>query len=472
MIAAIAAATAEGSQEERETAFECIKQYAYSVILPQHIPRIKIFPNATEIAAMFEQSPAPAAIDALLDSVAALRDAAGTAGVLSEHALHANLLALYACMVGGLCIFHPAGAAPEAQLAALCSAPFTKSVIMAADAWKDVLRRSRDAPEFDFWAQLGQIGAIFTDFYQACSLMGKLSELLSPSLNPSKASVERALAAVAAPTAPAVSGLAAVASSMPAALALNGPPLSESKKFALAISTRLHLAALGYAHAAARCSGGSASSTADATAAAHACIHASLAIQASEIWQPLLAAEMSSGWLNAGLLANQVLIKDSSDEGVTAATLISLHSFTCVLGFSAQAKAMNAMSFHKRGYVDGATESFHSTRSIVLPEDAPAFELLLQTGERSAAPLRKLLKAAQSTEDIPGRQRRRLEMLGHLPPGVCANMLCTESLPASDKFKKCSGCMIARYCSARCSKADWKGHRAACKAVQRERGGG
>ncbi|KAL4444240.1 hypothetical protein ABPG75_011977 [Micractinium tetrahymenae] len=49
----------------------------------------------------------------------------------------------------------------------------------------------------------------------------------------------------------------------------------------------------------------------------------------------------------------------------------------------------------------------------------------------------------------------------------CANMGCTNLAGASDaqlSTKRCSRCRHLRYCSAACSAADWRRHRAFCRS--------
>jgi len=55
---------------------------------------------------------------------------------------------------------------------------------------------------------------------------------------------------------------------------------------------------------------------------------------------------------------------------------------------------------------------------------------------------------------------------------ACANLGCL-SMPlkadSNGKSKLCSACMTVRYCSTACQKADWKGHKIACRALKERR---
>lgn len=75
----------------------------------------------------------------------------------------------------------------------------------------------------------------------------------------------------------------------------------------------------------------------------------------------------------------------------------------------------------------------------------------------------RLMAAARSV--IPGQDRamERAKALGKLD---CAWLGCTTlSKRVSDKLKRsrCSACLQVHYCCAACQKADWKGHKVACK---------
>lgn len=62
--------------------------------------------------------------------------------------------------------------------------------------------------------------------------------------------------------------------------------------------------------------------------------------------------------------------------------------------------------------------------------------------------------------------RNRAAALSHLQ---CANLGCTTIFCPWDKTrtkgKLCNGCKTVRYCSEECQKADWKGHKRACKLI-------
>ncbi|GAQ81036.1 hypothetical protein KFL_000690160 [Klebsormidium nitens] len=52
----------------------------------------------------------------------------------------------------------------------------------------------------------------------------------------------------------------------------------------------------------------------------------------------------------------------------------------------------------------------------------------------------------------------------------CSHSSCSEMESASRRFKVCSGCKLAIYCSQDCQKAAWKGHKSRCRTVNK--GGG
>ena len=55
--------------------------------------------------------------------------------------------------------------------------------------------------------------------------------------------------------------------------------------------------------------------------------------------------------------------------------------------------------------------------------------------------------------------------------GTCAHVGCTTMAGASEaamrRGKLCGSCQVLRYCGPACQKADWRGHKAACRELQR-----
>jgi hypothetical protein len=52
----------------------------------------------------------------------------------------------------------------------------------------------------------------------------------------------------------------------------------------------------------------------------------------------------------------------------------------------------------------------------------------------------------------------------------CTNLACTNLVPGGEEAarlasRRCSGCKLVRYCSAACSKADWRAHKQACRQL-------
>ncbi|RPD60279.1 hypothetical protein L226DRAFT_471578 [Lentinus tigrinus ALCF2SS1-7] len=59
------------------------------------------------------------------------------------------------------------------------------------------------------------------------------------------------------------------------------------------------------------------------------------------------------------------------------------------------------------------------------------------------------------------------------PPGEvyplsasCANCKTDASADVNAAMKRCGGCKVTRYCSAKCQKEDWPRHKFACKAIK------
>ena len=85
--------------------------------------------------------------------------------------------------------------------------------------------------------------------------------------------------------------------------------------------------------------------------------------------------------------------------------------------------------------------------------------------------IRELEEIAKAKALIPGDDRaiKRAEALGKLD---CSWLGC--STPPKGPFEKsdahrCSVCMEVRYCCAACQKADWPGHKKACKLIKERR---
>lgn len=51
----------------------------------------------------------------------------------------------------------------------------------------------------------------------------------------------------------------------------------------------------------------------------------------------------------------------------------------------------------------------------------------------------------------------------------CGHVGCTNLAGISDssvRLQRCTGCKTVRFCNAECSKAAWRNHRTACRAIQ------
>lgn len=123
------------------------------------------------------------------------------------------------------------------------------------------------------------------------------------------------------------------------------------------------------------------------------------------------------------------------------------------------------------------------------PVDAPGLRQL--KGRELARQLQRVLlpraldaAAAQQQhwEQAGGRQDHRLQLARAAAARSCANLRCADVTLAGGPdagsgrgCKRCSGCRAVWYCSAACSRADWRtaggGHKWTCAALAEERAG-
>jgi MYND finger len=86
--------------------------------------------------------------------------------------------------------------------------------------------------------------------------------------------------------------------------------------------------------------------------------------------------------------------------------------------------------------------------------------------------LKELINEAKNASVMDAeRAVKRSEVLAVLP---CSYLGCNAiPVPGQDNIsnKRCSGCKVVRYCSAKCQKKDWKMHKNACKAMTAPAGG-
>ena len=94
------------------------------------------------------------------------------------------------------------------------------------------------------------------------------------------------------------------------------------------------------------------------------------------------------------------------------------------------------------------------------------------------AEMERALAAEEAAEaaDEAQQAQRGVDLAEALAARACAHAACTTVAAsvagegaAEPKPKRCSGCLLVRYCGAACQKADWRAHKAACKEVQARR---
>ncbi|VDB87950.1 unnamed protein product [Peniophora sp. CBMAI 1063] len=115
------------------------------------------------------------------------------------------------------------------------------------------------------------------------------------------------------------------------------------------------------------------------------------------------------------------------------------------------------------------------TLSVAVPRAADKFILDMRT--TAAAKMGALIKAVRDTPSSKIGSSEGVKMwhvtltnLVRFSLGIGAHPFCARSsckytlrhLPKGRAFKKCGGCIIARYCSTECQKADRKAHKANC----------
>ena len=68
-------------------------------------------------------------------------------------------------------------------------------------------------------------------------------------------------------------------------------------------------------------------------------------------------------------------------------------------------------------------------------------------------------------------QQRAMHRASALAGRNCANTRCSNLAGACEEAvrgRTCGGCHFVRYCDVACSKADWRRHKAACRALQQQ----
>jgi hypothetical protein len=368
---------------------------------------------------------------------------------------------------------------------------FIKCITTPASAWGVLARRSSEARAFDFWEDGGSAMLVFAQFLGICCEMTTAIQLMSEIGRSDEGRAQRFAPFMTGPLTPAVRGLADLTASFcaflavymvnPTTLAWRVAPKLTLVRLAHATVDNLCRAGFGYVSAAIYrelgCFGGPSEEgearVNEIQLGAHISLHTALAVHASGQWE---GAGMEipptknavGGWCaTAGIVHRHMREREGQNANMVVA--VALH-YLVVLAALPPNTVPNIGD-----ELDGLFESAAALKPFLLPTDAPGLETLVQQCGHNApdavAELRELVEAAKSTENLEQRQRCRLDLLvGGLPPGVCHSLLCSSLLPP-EKLLKCSGCMLAKYCSSHCSKIDWKrGHKASCRAIVHERG--
>lgn len=494
IIAAVATAQAEGDQNERDTVLKFIKTSALKIINA-------VFALKTGDVNDFNFPSAPDAVPQLLQAIGALRDVSTAPETPAEFSVYADRLALAACALAGLCLAAAAGPTRIDQLRVLCSSDFTECILMASQSWIHLLRCCRDAPGLEFWDIAGDVVHILGRFINAAvsitehvtTASGHLRDMTSVSEADELSSV------VAASPASVVRALAVLAAAMPEVLDLpDGTSVRTTNSVLLGrlMFGRLPDAAIGYSIMDDFYREDFKFASLETERAIHACLNTMLCLQvAPGPWRALrtdtelgaMAASSPQDAVPGFFAACTMLHWDlnalknfskspkhaESDLGGEASVFAAIHGLAAAAGLSEAQMKDTASRFVHVGLLDTPLDLL---RSVLVPVDADGLRKLLLCNDLvpgDSEALQALIKVAIDSEGLEERHKGRLQLLERLPEGVCANLRCSEPLTAVGKLRKCSGCLIVRYCCAKCSKIDWKhGHKVACQAVQRERSGG
>lgn len=499
---AITAAAADGDQEEREKAWKCASEHAIPLILSvsESQNSMNEFCQAFGI-----NSSNTAAMQTLLDSVAALRAVSAAPDAPADFALAVSRIGLLLCVRFGYGLYVPDPDKPPRDPGTTAdifsSRPLMQCIQMAASCWNDVVRRSGGSLFQKNWLELHSVTLSAALFFYGCVYFGNdVVKFCASKGTPEYLSAASELASllVASP-ASVVRALATVAASLPAALTLTAStPVSLNRlKAAREMAAGLQVPATIFSRAAnflcfAVKEGeppiGDAYLYLDIAEAAHACLKTALALQSAGpgVWQPTGEAmvifveahadpqSVVMEWFVCAMALNASLNRLSDHE--EAGALVTLHMLAA-LAASSESQLQHISSFPGVFEVACRLLGVYSEQltPILTPSDVHGLEVMLKYGSRDTDEItfvHQLMKVAKSAEGMEERQRRRLNMLGRLPPGVCANLRCSESLPGRDRLQFCSRCKVVRFCSLKCVKYAWKhGHKAPCQAVQHERAG-
>jgi hypothetical protein len=122
--------------------------------------------------------------------------------------------------------------------------------------------------------------------------------------------------------------------------------------------------------------------------------------------------------------------------------------------------AFNIMQHLKLAAADGG----HASQ--VTEEDLSAAVAAIAATRQAAYERLQQLRADVDQQQLVVQQAHALGTLR------CAHLGCTNLAGANEEqvqSRLCSHCRAVRFCSEACSQATWRQHKAACKAIKRER---
>lgn len=491
---------------EKERALECIKNQILPIVYALYnISDSEGGMPQQQYMACVKGASSDASVKALLPAVAALRDLASKSDVSMEFALFPSRICLSSTLICAYCAYKAAGSAPAAQIAALCGSTYIACICMAISCWTDFLRVCC-LPDFDVdfddnaQVILELIGSAVKPTWLMQAAAAEMGDYIDKYPTGRARAGPLAAVVLAVPATPLLDlsrSLADFTASIPAVidlvkarpvLARAASPMLEAARV---MSIKLSASAIVYSQAAVFSSRYvdtipapySDKEFISVAQTAHASIKTAMVLAKKRQWPQEAAlgvTEIRKPQKTVVELTNNGIdvceAFQMRDFGGEAPVLVALHALAVLAALSEDLVAIAASNAPYISTLFAMPSMRDDLARVLLPGDALGIQRVLQYGKVTpdyVPVLEDLIEAAKSTEGLEQRERERLEMLGRLPAGVCANFLCSEPLPPAVRLKVCSGCGIARFCGPKCFKYAWKhgGHKAPCQAVQREREG-